>query len=302
MIFHMSSQEQQETNTPSPLPCEKFPSSSPFASFSIASHEPLRREELRGRQRCPGCLKSCKHYCYRCIELLPNSEGSFVPQLDRLPLHIFILKHAQELDSKSTAIHAKLLAPDHVSVYQFFKEGQEAENGRFRSQAETVLDESQLRTLITKDPESFVILFPDESSVQFKDFEKTSLTEGRRRDLSKIRNVIVIDGTWSQAMAINRTSPYSALPHIKLDPELKTCFWRYQNLGEHCLSTIEAIYYCIREYSESTTPQEPRGLRDYDNLLYFYSYFYHLIQDSYVQDPSRRYTSRHRLDYIKKPE
>lgn len=36
-----------------------------------------------------------------------------------LPLKIDIIKHPNETDGKSTAIHAKLLAPDFVNIYTY---------------------------------------------------------------------------------------------------------------------------------------------------------------------------------------
>lgn len=150
---------------------------------------------------------------------------------------------------------------------------------------------------ITANPSAYVILFPDESAVELKDLP----TE----EFASIRNVIVIDGTWSQAAAINRTDPYCRLRRIKISPNLKTVFWRYQDLGEHCLSTIEAIYYFMREFLEAQNNNNKNDNNTavydgrFDDLLFFFSFFYHLIQRSYTKNPDRKYTSRHRSDYIK---
>ena len=205
----------------------------------------------------------------------------------------FSLKHEQELDSKSTAIHAKLLSPTQISIHQFHK------SPNFTSEPQTYsMCSSDLVDEITADPSAYVILFPDETALELKDL---SIEE-----FLNIRNVIVIDGTWSQAAAINRTEPYCKLRRIKISPNLRTVFWRYQDLGEHCLSTIEAIYYVMREYQETLNKNNDAEdvIYDgrFDNLLYFFSYFYHLIQRSYIKNPDRKYTSRHRCDYIKREE
>lgn len=152
---------------------------------------------------------------------------------------------------------------------------------------------SDLVDEIISDPSAYVILFPDESAVELRDLSN--------EEFSKIRNVIVIDGTWSQAAAINRTDPYCKLRRIKINPNLRTVFWRYQDLGEHCLSTIEAIYYFMKEYQEAKNKDLVYDGR-LDDLLYFFSFFYHLIQDSYIKNPDKKYTSRHRFDYIKRDE
>lgn len=158
------------------------------------------------------------------------------------------------------------------------------------------MNSSDIVEEINADPSAYVILFPDETAVELKDLSV--------EEFSLIRNVVVIDGTWSQAAAINRTDPYCKLRRIKINPNLKTVFWRYQDLGEHCLSTIEAIYYFMREFLETqqTIISNDSCVYDgrYDNLLYFFSFFYHLIQRSYISNPDRKYTSRHRSDYIKR--
>lgn len=186
------------------------------------------------------------------------------------------------MDSKSTAIHAKLLAPTQISIHNFFR---------------TTETSSDLVADIIADPAAFVILFPDASAVELNDLPG--------EEFEKIKNVIVIDGTWSQAAAINRTEPYCRMRRIKIAPNYHTVFWRYQDLGNHCLSTIEAIYYFIREFSTikaslSVSAADSYEDGKYDNLLYFFSFFYHLIQNSYTQSPDRQYTSRHRTDYIKR--
>lgn len=203
-------------------------------------------------------------------------------------IHIYFrLKHEQELDSKSTAIHAKLLAPSQISIHQFHRTAIVPASSESSS--------SDLVEKITSNPAAYVILFPDETAVELKDLSEN--------EFSQIRNVIVIDGTWSQAAAINRTEPYCRLRRIKINPNLKTVFWRYQDLGEHCLSTIEAIYYFMREFLEAQERNNNQMIvydGRYDNLLYFFSFFYHLIQRSYNNNPDRKYTSRHRSDYIKR--
>lgn len=152
---------------------------------------------------------------------------------------------------------------------------------------------SDLVDEISSNSSAYVILFPDETALELKDLSN--------EEFSKIRHVIVIDGTWSQAAAINRTNPYRKLRRIKINSNLNTVFWRYQDLGQHCLSTIEAIYYFMREFREAQCNSKQIEVYDgrFDNLLYFFSFFYHLIQKFYVENPERKYTSRHRPDYIK---
>lgn len=39
--------------------------------------------------------------------------------LVQLPLMVDIIKHPAEVDGKSTAVHARLLAPDHVTIHTY---------------------------------------------------------------------------------------------------------------------------------------------------------------------------------------
>jgi len=58
----------------------------------------------------------------------------------------------------------------------------------------------------------------------------------------------------------------------------ETKFWRHQ-LGKPAtyLSTTEAIYYCAREYYELTSTTG-HYCKQYDDLLFFFIYFYRKIQ------------------------
>jgi hypothetical protein len=37
----------------------------------------------------------------------------------QLPIKVDIIKHSREIDGKSTAVHAAVLAPDDVSIYTY---------------------------------------------------------------------------------------------------------------------------------------------------------------------------------------
>lgn len=42
----------------------------------------------------------------------------FIPCL-RFPMHVLSIKHPNEVDGKSTAVHAKILAPEDVELHTF---------------------------------------------------------------------------------------------------------------------------------------------------------------------------------------
>ncbi len=59
----------------------------------------------------------------------------------------------------------------------------------------------------------------------------------------------------------------------------KTHFWRTQgDKPDTYLATIEAIYYFILEYHQEVLGSDPQG--QYDNLLYFFTFMYKLVQMS----------------------
>lgn len=75
----------------------------------------------------------------------------------------------------------------------------------------------------------------------------------------------------------------------------KTHFWRFQQLSENHLATIEAIYYVYREFGEMVEGNYDDGR--YDNLLFYYRYFYKMIQNVY-RNNDKSFTHRHRKNYI----
>lgn len=108
--------------------------------------------------------------------------------------------------------------------------------------------------------------------------------------------IVVIDGTWIQAKQIcNKTPVLQKMQRVTIAPR-KTHFWRYQNVDDFHLATIEAIYYLYREFGEAY--QAPYD-GSYDNLLFYYKFFYNMIQDNYSMK-SASFSRRHQQkDYIK---
>ncbi|NWI89595.1 DTWD1 protein, partial [Pitta sordida] len=104
--------ESQELQTPSSF------QDNPLKKLQLASQEVLEKAKKSGRSKCPRCRSSRMFYCYTCfvpVETVPTKE---IPTV-KLPLKIDIIKHPNETDGKSTAVHAKLLAPDDVTIYKY---------------------------------------------------------------------------------------------------------------------------------------------------------------------------------------
>nr|XP_009679639.1 PREDICTED: DTW domain-containing protein 1 isoform X3 [Struthio camelus australis] len=104
--------ESAELQTPSSF------QDNPLRQLQLASQEVLEKAKKSGRSKCPRCSSSRMFYCYTCfvpVETVPTKEIPVV----KLPLKIDIIKHPNETDGKSTAVHAKLLAPDDVTIYKY---------------------------------------------------------------------------------------------------------------------------------------------------------------------------------------
>ncbi|XP_071804032.1 tRNA-uridine aminocarboxypropyltransferase 1-like [Asterias amurensis] len=88
---------------------------SPFDGMLIDPHGPL--DKVTTRTNCPECGSSRKYFCYTCYLPMPGVTGVY--NTVELPLMVDIIKHPAEVDGKSTAVHARLLAPDHVTIYTY---------------------------------------------------------------------------------------------------------------------------------------------------------------------------------------
>ena len=118
--------------------------------------------------------------------------------------------------------------------------------------------------------DSVVLLFPTDDA--------KSLTDMKPEELQAIKKVIIIDCTWNQTKHFLKQSNVMKLKKVKIQTE-KTAFWRYQNIAETNLSTIEAMYFFFRDYDVALSCQGNYGKYDgkYDNILYYYVFNYWLI-------------------------
>ncbi|KAG0169825.1 DTW domain-containing protein 1 [Apophysomyces sp. BC1034] len=234
----------------------------PFGDIKTSNDNIL--QEATVRCPCPQCGKTVKFFCYKCYQVVGMSQSD-VPRL-RLPVHLDVIKHEQEVDGKSTAIHARIIAPEDVDILTWSSMSSYKQNN----------DDESSRTLL---------LFPGPDAKTLDEIPRESFDR-----------VVVIDGTWKQAKKIVRETPgLHRMRKVTMEPR-QTNFWRFQQLSENYLATIEAIYYLYREYATSYETKEYD--HRYDDLMYFYCFFYKLIQDNYRQHKEKKFTSRHKANYI----
>uniref|UniRef100_A0ABI7Y7S4 tRNA-uridine aminocarboxypropyltransferase 1 n=1 Tax=Felis catus TaxID=9685 RepID=A0ABI7Y7S4_FELCA len=204
------------------------------------------------------------------------------PRAVQLPLKIDIIKHPNETDGKSTAVHAKLLAPEFVNIYTYpcIPEYEEKDH-------EVALVFPGPKSISIKDL-SFHLQKriqnnvrdkndPEKPSVKRKKTEEQDLNDSKGQDTT-LKKIIFIDSTWNQTNKIFTDERLQGLLQVELKTR-KTCFWRHQKgKPDTFLSTIEAIYYFLVDYHTDILKEKYQG--QYDNLLFFYSFMYQLIKNA----------------------
>ena len=194
-------------------------------------------EKCQNRCLCPKCDRKCKYYCPNCKIALNCTP---LPSV-KLPFQLDIIKHVQELDTKSTAIHAKVIAQDHVRIFDY--------------PHSTLLDYGS--------EDQVFLVFPDQGM---------PIENHTGIDLTKTIKMVFIDATWKQAKQIVRNDKINNLPRISLQ-NWNTSYWRYQTKRkDDCLATIEAIYYLTLEFHTKILQKPYNG--NYDDLLYLFVHFY----------------------------
>ncbi|XP_032273439.1 DTW domain-containing protein 1 [Phoca vitulina] len=254
----------------------------PLQNLRLASQEVLHKAQRSGRSKCLKCGGSRMFYCYTCYVPVENVPIQQMP-LVKLPLKIDIIKHPNETDGKSTAIHAKLLAPESVNIYTYpcIPEYEEKDH-------EVALVFPGPKSVSVKDI-SFHLQKriqnnvkgknddPDKPFIKRKKTEEQDLNDSNSQDTT-LKKIIFIDSTWNQTNKIFTDERLQGLLQVELKTR-KTCFWRHQKgKPDTFLSTIEAIYYFLVDYHTDILKEKYQG--QYDNLLFFYSFMYQLIKNA----------------------
>ena len=252
--------------------------------------------ELSGavKGECPTCHKKRLLYCADCaVAVTSVNEATSVMSLPRvrLPLRLHILRGKEETPAKSTATHAAVLAPEDTTIY-------------------SLPDFPKY-----DDPKRVLLLFPSPKSCTVRQLP----------DLDAFDTVLVVDTTWQKAGSVLLMPEVVDAPftHVAIC-DYRTLFWRYQPIGPHCVSTIEASYFLLREYdvevkrrassvsrgssaisTDSITSADPDCvLYDgrFDGLLTLFLDNYNRIQREYQVGRAaalgRTFTTKHRPGYI----
>jgi DTW domain len=259
---------------------------------------------------CRKCNKRVAVLCPDCLVLSGIEDPEAARVHSKLPLKVHVWRSSQESNhGKSTSVHIVSLLQD--------------------GDAEILPLESL--PSYEEDPGGVLILFPSEFSCTARELP----------DLNRFHTLAVIDCTWNKTGGViqklqkdmKEGKPAASFQHVHIG-SYETLFWRYQSLGAHCLSTVESVYYFLREFLvekarreakvvtgtttlEGTAKEEDTESDDkedkgdpcdvskryykgeIDNLVLLFLSQYYTIQERYVKE-NKEFTAKHRPGYIKK--
>ncbi|XP_074522499.1 tRNA-uridine aminocarboxypropyltransferase 1 [Halichoeres trimaculatus] len=285
--LHPSCRDKTTVSSDSSDACEV--AKEPLQGLKLASHEALKKAQQKGRLKCTKCGGSRMFFCYTCCSLVGVTQQE-IP-LIKLPVKIDIIKHPNETDGKSTAIHAKILAPSDVTIYTYpcipdydsdkvvlvfpgpgavsVKDMMQCLHDRMESRLHDPSDEPCTKKLKKEGGQS--------ASQMNKIPESGTLDDSKSPEsrVYPLQRVVFIDSTWNQTNKISTDERLQDFVRVELKTR-KTCFWRHQKgKPDTYLATIEAIYYFLKDYHELFLTQDYKG--EYDNLLFFYSYLHSVV-------------------------
>lgn len=241
-------------------------------------------------------------------------------------MKIDIIKHKHEIDGKSTAAHAAVLASDDVSIYTY----PDIPNYDHENVVLIFPSFNAIKTNQLFEKENFVEIKPGHVDIQ-KGWNKSTLMTQKQEcvaNLQKLRNIdklpiskaIFIDSTWNQSKGIYKDERLNKILAVVLQNRISQ-FWRHQKGSPRWyLATIEAIHQFLLEIHLNMWGLHPdyKGLSNcftesslecfevkkmcddkeraykgqYDNLLYFFKHMYGLIHEYYKHEELYAYKRR----------
>jgi DTW domain-containing protein YfiP len=244
---------------------DRFLSSSPFESFrlsprtvefdssqslsrsSSSKHRPSQAASKASvtlplhqlpRVNCSVCRRVSQIYCPDCLSIVqPLLLSRSILPVVNLPLDIEIID-ASNQPALSTARHALILSQ--------FRHSRPLE--RIHSQPPPF------------DPATTLCVFPGPEARPLEQFDPT--------ELKSINRVVFLEGSWSEAAALARHRNIARLPFVTLQPPEATRFWRFQSLGPHFMSSIEAIRQFFVEWRQALAASSDG---EFDDLLWIFS-------------------------------
>ncbi|XP_004924672.1 tRNA-uridine aminocarboxypropyltransferase 1 [Bombyx mori] len=283
----------------------------PFEGLIITNTEPL--SSLSSRSACPRCGKSRMYFCYVCFIPVPALEGK-IPYC-KLPIKVDIIKHKGEINGKSTAAHAAVLAPRDVTVYTYPDIPDYPTDGKVvllfpGAEAKSVRDlfnqqqnqPSYSEIMLSQLPVGYNVGTLMKKIVTRKDNHEIYHVQEL-----PINHVVIIDSTWNQCRGIYADKRIQKLPTIVLQNR-PSQFWRHQKGSPRWyLSTIESLHQLVLELHlcawgrsenykfhltdyypvhnpDQNHPQCDPYVGQYDNLLFFFVFMYSKLHELYKHE------------------
>ncbi|XP_026484995.1 tRNA-uridine aminocarboxypropyltransferase 1 [Vanessa tameamea] len=283
----------------------------PFKGLKISNSSTL--DGVSNRSPCPRCGKSRMYFCYTCFVPVSCLEGR-IP-ICSLPIKVDIIKHKREIDGKSTAAHAAVLAPGDVNVYTYPEIPEYVIDGRTvllypGTEARTVKELFTGKCNSQTYTENVLAQLPSGYNVGTLMTKIFSHNNGNNEiyhaEELPINRLVLIDSTWNQSRGIFADKRLQKIPQIVLQNRISQ-FWRHQKGSPRWyLSTIEALHQLLLElhmsawgrsilYENELTKHFPIHTQEnhtlckpydgqYDNLLYFFKYMYEKLHTLYKHD------------------
>lgn len=245
-----------------------------------------------------------------------------------MPLKIDIIKHKHEIDGKSTASHAALLANEDVNIYTYPDIPDYTNEdvvmifpGQNAISVSQLVNGDSLESILEFQQQPLDSVPPGYNrSTLMKSIPKTRKENGFSRRIKKlpISKAVFIDSTWHQCKSIYKDEKIRAIPCVVIQNRISQ-FWRHQKGSPRWyLATIEAIHQFLLEIHLHCWGLNPgyEGIRNcftekgieqfeclysedseayngqYDNLLYFFKHMYNVIHSYYDHDNLYAYKRR----------
>ena len=236
----------------------------PFAGLRLHTHAALRavRASAGGRAPCARCGHTRLMYCYTCGCALAAAPAPRVA----LPLRADVWHHRAEHRQKSTALHARILAPADVRLVEY------------PAAAGACVGAYGPETLL---------LYPAPDAVDVAALPDAVVAAARR--------VVVVDSPWQKTGGMLAHPALRGVRRVRIRGAA-TAFWRHQSHGPGYLSTVEALYWFMREFWARAHPAAPYA-GHLDNLLWYFAFNYTVVQQHYRDHPELAF--RHIKGYIK---
>lgn len=152
----------------------------------------------------------------------------------QLPIKIDIIKHKNEIDGKSTAVHAAILAPEDVKIYTY------PNIPDYRQEEGTVLifptpDADTVASLCSGEPPKVKENYGLPKGHNIGTLLRCRLTDLLEEDSKKhqlahrlpVQKAVFIDSTWSQCRGIYKDERVACLKTVVIQNRISQ-FWRHQ--------------------------------------------------------------------------